>query len=136
MHGANHASGGPDPIPGGGRVFGAGWSGPYPLNILTGSTWQVPLVSGGTVSFSLESMRFRLETPGASSTTVHVERSNGGTTFTGSTVGALTLAAGTYETSVSTALGTVTSGDLLRIVWDAVGSGARGYLVFLEGGEA
>jgi hypothetical protein len=140
-HGANHSPGGSDPIPGIGggddttRVFGAGWAGPYPLNVLAGATWKVPEVEGTSMTFDLTRILFRLETPGTSSTTVHVEKSSGGGAFSGSTVGTVTLTAGTHEGTDTTSLGSVSSGDLLRIVWDTVGSGARGYLVTVEGTE-
>lgn len=142
IHGHDHRPGGPDPIPGltgGGattRVFGAGWAGPYPLNVLQGATWKVPLVEGASMTFDLTRMLARLETPGTTSTTVHVEKSTGGGAFSGSTVGSITLTAGSYEGTDTTSLGSVASGDLLRIVWDTVGTDARGYLVTVEGTEA
>jgi hypothetical protein len=119
------------------RQFGAGWTGPYPLNILTGAVWKVPRIDGAAMTFDLTRMLFRLESPGTTTTTVRVEKSAGGGVFsaTPTTVGTLTLTAGSYETSTASGLGTVTSGDLLRIVWVAVGTNARGYLVQIEGAE-
>ncbi len=135
-HARTHLAGGSDPIiglSGGARLFGAGWSGPYPLNILTGAVWKVPLVDGASVTFNLTRLVFRLENPGLGTTTVRVEKSTTTGVFTPTTVETISLAAGAYEATDTTGLGSVTSGNLLRIVWTAVGTNARGYLVFLEG---
>lgn len=138
-HGANHAPGGSDPITGlsSTRVFGAGWFGPYPLNIIQGATFVVPQVEGASMTFNLDRIKFRLSTPATSgNTTMHVEKSSGGGAFSGSTVGGVTLSAGSYEGEDTTSLGTVTTGDLLRLVWDTVGIGARDYTVEVEGTQA
>jgi hypothetical protein len=138
-HGDNHSPGGSDPITGlsATRVFGAGWSGPFPQNILDGAVWKVPKVEGSDMTFDLVRLLFRLETPGTTSTTVRVEKSSSGNAvFSASTVGTITANSGVYEpTPVTAALGSVTSGDELRIVWVARGTGARGYLVAVEGTE-
>lgn len=140
LHGRAHAPGGSDEIPGLGsstRVLGAGWFGPYPLNIIQGATFVVPEVEGAAMTFDLTRILFRLSTPAVSGdTTMHVEKSAGGGAFAGSTIGGVTLAAGAYEGTDTTSLGSVTSGDLLRLVWDTVGSGARDYTVEVEGTEA
>jgi hypothetical protein len=138
MHGANHRPGGPDPITGlsSTRVLGFGWFGPYPLNIIQGATFVVPEVEGASMTFDLTRILFRLNTPGTTSTTMHVEKSSGGGAFSGSTVGGVTLTAGSYEGEDTTSLGSVTSGDLLRLVWDTVGTNARDYTVEVEGTEA
>lgn len=138
MHGRDHLPGGADPIPGGGgaKIIGFGWFGPYPLNIIQGATFVVPEVEEASMTFDLTRILFRLNTPGTTSTTMHVEKSSGGGAFSGSTVGGVTLTAGTYEGEDTTSLGTVTSGDLLRLVWDTVGVNARDYTVEVEGVEA
>src|SRR4051812_48069257 len=140
-HGRTHSTGGTDPIPGLGattHLFGAGWTGPYPLNILTGAVWKVPLVDEVSTTFDLTRALFRLETPGTTSTVVRIEKSSGGGAFSGSptTITTLTLTSGSYETTDTTGLGSVTSGDLLRIVWVSVGTNARGFLVAVEGTES
>lgn len=142
-HGRDHAPGGADPIPGlsgggGARQLGVGWSGPYPLSVLTGAVWKVPLVDGASVTFDLSRLLFRLEQPGTGTTTVRVEKASGGdVAFSPTTVTTLSLTGGSdYENSTTSSLGSVSSGDLLRIVWTAVGMNARGYLVMLEGAEA
>jgi hypothetical protein len=118
------------------RPFGFGWFGPYPLNIIQGATFVVPEVEGASMTFNLTRILFRLNTPGTTSTTMHVEKSSGGGAFSGSTVGGVTLTAGSYEGEDTTSLGSVTSGDLLRLVWDTVGTNARDYTVEVEGTEA
>lgn len=144
MHGRDHTATGADPIPGigegggGPHQLGVGWVGPYPLVVLTGAVWKVPLVDGAATTFDLTRLLLRLESPGTGTTTVRVEKSSGGdVAFSPTTVGTLSLTGGSdYEVSTSSSLGSVSSGDLLRIVWVAVGTNARGYLVHLEGVEA
>ncbi len=129
---ATPASGGSSSV----RTIGFGWFGPYPLNIIQGATFVVPLVEEASMTFDLTRILFRLSTPGLSSTTMHVAKSTGGGAFSGSNIGGVTLAAGSYEGSDITSLGSVTSGDLLRLVWDTVGTNARDYTVEVEGTEA
>ncbi len=88
------------------------------------------------MTFNLDRILFRLSNPGATSTTMHIEKSSGGGAFSGSTVGGVTLTGGTYEGEETAALGQVTSGDLLRLLWDTVGTNARNYTVEVEGTEA
>lgn len=138
-HAQNHAPGGSDPITGLSttRTIGFGWFGPYALNIIQGATFVVPEVEGASITFDLTRIVFRLSTPASSGdTTMHVEKSAGGGAFSGSSIGGLTLAAGSYEDESTVGFGTVTSGDLLRLVWDNVGTGARDYTVEVEGVEA
>lgn len=123
LHGRNHGPGGSDPIPDiGGGVSGviAEWNANLPISTGTGPVRQVP--TGGP--FLLDSAYFRIETPQLVSIQVRIESSpSGEAAFTPTTVATLTIPAGNYEpTSYPAISSTVASGDLLRIVYVAVGT--------------
>lgn len=134
------ANGAWQPLGGGGGggppLLGVGWAGPYPYDPLTSAVWKVPQVNGASVTFDFDRLDLRLETPGSAPTTVIVQKSVVSGVFTPVTVGTLSIAAGAYQSSTTAGLGQVTSGNLLRIRFTAVGALARGYLVQMEGTEA
>jgi hypothetical protein len=141
QHGANHSPGGSDPIPGigsGGDGGGASsiiatWAGTMPSAAGPGVVWIVPDIAGVSGSFTLQSITARLETPGSSATSFTVQTSAGGGAFSASTVGSVTVPAGSYEATTSSLSVGVDSGDLLRILFVGLGSPASLYSVEVEG---
>jgi hypothetical protein len=83
-------------------------------------------------TFDLESAYVRLEVAGAAPTSVALERSGPGA-FVAVPITTLSVAAAAYATETTSGLGTVSSGDLLRTNWTAIGSPGAAYTVELEG---
>jgi len=100
-----------------------------------GGVWIVPQVDGVDVTFNITQTRFRCETaPTTGPTTVVIEKSNGGGAFSASTVDTLTLGTGVYQDD-NTPGGTITSGQVARVNFTALGAGAAVYTVELIGKE-
>lgn len=98
----------------------------------------MPYVDGVSKTFALNRATFRVETPpiaGSASYSVAIEKSPGGATFTPTNITTLTIAAAGNEDSDTTSLGTVDSGQLLRVNWTALGVGAETFEIQLEGTE-
>lgn len=125
---------------GGGSVSGellALW---YGLNLplatgAAGGVWSVPYVGGSSVTWNIARAKFRLETPSTSGGyTIEIQRSPGGSVFTPTNIISLSLAAGAHEVEVTSGFGvtTVTSGQLLRVFWQVLGSNAQNFTVQLE----
>jgi hypothetical protein len=74
----------------------------------------------------------RLEVAGAALTSVALERSAPGA-FVAVSITALSVAAAANAAENTAGLGTVSSGDLLRTNWTAIGSPGSAYTVELEG---
>lgn len=108
----------------------ANWQGLVPFASGAGSVWRVPYINGAAITFALRRAYARVETPSASPTAVTLERSPAGA-FVASTITALTVTAN--ETETAAALGTVTSGQLLRTNWTALGAAGSVYTIELEG---
>lgn len=124
------------PAAGGGvRQLTASWTGTTPDELGAGATWRVPTVDGGTViTFDLGYAFARIEDTDATDTEVVIEASSGGAF---APLVTLTIAAGDNEATGSAAPATVSSGDLLRIVWAALAADLGTlYTVQLEGVEA
>jgi hypothetical protein len=93
----------------------------------------VPYLSGSALTFTLNRAFARTESPGT--TTVAIEKSASGGAFTPIAITTLSISS-TYEALVTSGLGTVASGDLLRINWSALGPVAgTTYTVQLEGAQ-
>lgn len=113
------------------------WFGTVPT--VAGTTSQafvIPQVNGADVVFTITRIVLRLETAGTTTTTVLVERSPGTGVFTPTTIKSMSLASGVHEDDETAAFGgggTLTSGQLVRINWSAIGSGAATFLVQMEG---
>lgn len=140
LHGRDHRPGGPDPIPGG---LGGGplhmvasWTGPLPEAAENGAVWRIPYLSGDPVTFDLTRAFVRIEVPGGATTSVDIEKSPAGA-FVASTIASLSIPAGNYSDQETAGLGSVDSGELVRIAWTALGA-AEGipFTVELEGTEA
>lgn len=101
----------------------ATWGGSMPTALSSGTTLRVPELSGASHTWTLTKLYFRLETPGASTSTVVIEKMSpdaNSTWTTATTVGTLTVTGtSSYETS-ATVSSSVTTGDLLRIRFTAV----------------
>jgi hypothetical protein len=111
----------------------ATWQGDLPAAVGNGAVWRVPYLNGSSVTFTLTRAYVRVETAGAASTTVVFEKSAAGA-FSASTITTVTLVAADNEEEVTTSLGTVTSGQLVRIRWSALGTTGV-YTCELEGHE-
>jgi hypothetical protein len=109
----------------------AAWQGDIPAASATGAVWRVPYLDGSPATFTLSRAYARVETVGGAATSVRIEKSAAGA-FSPTTVTTVTIAAGSNEQEVTTSLGTVSSGQLLRIVWATVGA-VSPYTVELEG---
>lgn len=117
-------------------VMVATWEGGLPEAVGEGQVWRVPYLAGAATSFDLERAFARIEETGAGDTEVVIESSPPGGAFTPTEVATLTIAASGYEDETVAALGTVDSGDLLRINWSELGADpAVIYTVELEGTE-
>ena len=108
----------------------ATWQGYLPASPVIGAVWRVPYVDGIPVTFDLTRAWIRVEIPG-SSTIVRLQSSPPGA-FSGSTITTLTIAAAANAAEITTGLGQITSGQLLRINWQAIGTTGH-YTVELEG---
>lgn len=98
-----------------------------------GGVWRIPEVFTGAATFDLSQLTFRMETPPNTAYTLVVEKSASGGTPSWSTVKSITLAADDYEQAETTSLGTVDSGELLRVRFTAIGSGGADWSITLEG---
>lgn len=131
---------GPDPGTGGGGTGLAGFlteeQGPMPGSLSSRGMYRVPFREAVSVTFTLDRASLHLETPGSTSSVLQVEKSSSAGVFTPVAVCSLTVAASNHQaTDVTTGLGTLTSGDLVRFRWSALGTGANSYFVQLEGHE-
>ena len=85
-------------------------------------------------TFTLTRASLHLETAGSSSTTVLLEKATpSGGVFIATLVATLTLASSATDVAVTTSLGSVSSGDLIRWRWTALGTGAQSFYAQLEG---
>ena len=110
------------------------WQGTMPATLGTGVEVRVPKLRGSSVTWQLAEAWARVTIPDAGLAPIfRIEKSAGGGAFSASTVSTLTIAAGSYETTDSGVATTVTSGDLLRITFLALGSSATAYTVQLAG---
>lgn len=110
----------------------ASWQGAVPAVAGVGAVWRVPYIDGVAVTFTLRSAYARLEDPAASSTSLKIQKSPAGV-FVATDITTLNLASSMNEAQVTTGLGTVDSGSLLRISWAIVGSPGSAFTVELEG---
>lgn len=93
----------------------------------------VPYSPGdGTTSltYNVRRIDFRLVTAGGTPG-LTVQKWSGSGAFTPTTVGTVTMVNGEYQASTTTSLGTIQSGDKLRVSVDSLGSGAEGWFVAL-----
>jgi hypothetical protein len=95
---------------------------------------RVPEVAGVSKTFNLDKAILRLEdSPDSGTYSFVIEKSAGGGEFSATTVTTLSLTTGQNEVAVSTSLGSVTTGNLIRIRVSAMGVGGDTWSVQLEG---
>jgi hypothetical protein len=108
--------------------------GPMPGSVGSAGMYRVPYKAGSAVTYTLTRASLHLETAGSTTTTVLLEKATpSGGAFLAVLVATLTLAASATQADVTTSLGTVTSGDLIRWRWTALGTGAQSFHAQLEG---
>lgn len=110
----------------------ASWQGPLPTAIGSTAVWRVPYVSGAAITFNLLRAYARVETAGPSPTSVVIEKSPSGL-FVATAVTMVTIAASANEGQITSGLGSVSSGQLLRATWSALGASNTSYTIELEG---
>ena len=106
-----------------------------------GGVWRVPYINGVSKTYNMQRLVLRLEVPAPSTvsnptTTVKVQYSAGGGAFSGTDIATLTAGAGVYEHVITTSLGTLTSGQLVRLYWTSIGVGPNVWTVHFEGRES
>ena len=149
LHARDHGPGGADPLSSsgqpagqtivsdgsGGIEWGAGGGGGGPSSLIAFWSGLLPPITGvgqtvvvpsdpddGPLDFSITILRARVDSPSASvPVEFRIQHSAGGGAFTGSTVGDVTVAASTYEAETTGLSFAVSSGELLRITYLAVG---------------
>lgn len=112
------------------------WCGSVPTAVGAVAVWEVPYnPDGSSATFHLERAMMRIETPGSGSTTAVIESAAGGdVAFASATTEAsLAIAAAHYQASSSGLTGTVSSGDLLRLRFTAVGGSGADFSATLVG---
>ena len=129
------------PSSGGVTSFIALWlkGGALPIGTgASGGVWRVPYVAGASITVTFTRASFRTETAPVSGTyTLKVQRSPAGSTFTATDVCTLSITSADQDDTTTTfAVPTAVSGQLLRVTFTGVGSGANIMSVQLEGTAA
>jgi hypothetical protein len=117
------------------RRMVATWQGTVPTTTTPGVVWRVPYLDGVAFTFALQRAYGRVETAALAATSVVLEKSPAGA-FVPSTITTLTLASLANEIEATAGLGSVASGQLLRIRWTALGASGSSYTIELEGVES
>lgn len=146
IHGRDHAPGGADPITpwptggeGGPKIGLAFFNGnSFPAEGSYSPEVRVPFdTDGSSMSFDLAELWARRGTTSSGGTTFRLLVYTGTGAFSGTTVADVTIAAGDNEaTSTTFSVGTVSSGDKLRLYFLSLGSGGGDWQVQLRGTEA
>jgi len=98
--------------------------------------FRVPRINGEAKTFQIQRLTIHLETYGATTTSVKIQKAAGGTGFSSPTdVGSISLSAADYDETTTTSLGVIASDDVLRPNFTALGSGAALYTIELEAVE-
>lgn len=119
-----------------GRRLTASWTGTVPSAVGAVAVWEIPYnPDGSSATFHLARAMMRVETAGAAATTAVIESAAGGdVAFASATTEAsLSIAASHYEGSSSGLTGTVSSGDLIRLRFTAVGASGSDFSATLTG---
>lgn len=112
------------------------WFGAPPTSVpALSQVLRVPYNNGASMTFNLDRLTLRMETAGTSSTAITLQKSPGGGAFSPTSIGTASLASGVHEDDETTGLGSVSSGDLVRVDWTAVGTGAASYSIEMEATE-
>lgn len=118
---------------GGGGHLVALWTGVTPTVTGAGSVWVVPETGAGPATFNLDKALLRIETANGADVTVRIQKSPAGSAFVAADLVTLTVPAGSNEDVDLAALGTVDTGELLRVTWDDIGDTPSVFLVQIEG---
>jgi hypothetical protein len=108
------------------------WFGALPAAVGATQTLRVPYINGSLRTFTLQRLTLRVETTGSSATSITLQKSSAGSTFIPTSIGTASVGSGVNEDSETTSLGTVQSGDIVRVNFTAIGVGAASYLVQME----
>lgn len=114
------------------------WGGLVPSVLGNSTVWRVPYdTTGSSFTFTLTRAYIRVELPSVNPTSVRLEKSAGGDVlFSPTTITSLSVSgAGDYEQEVTSFSTSVSSGDLVRLVFTAVGAEAAVYEVELIGSQ-
>lgn len=112
------------------------WTGSVPTAVGSVAVWAVPYnPDGSPITFFLKRAMLRVETPGSGVTTAVVEVAAGGDVAFASptTEVSFSIAASHYQDDVSGLSGTVSSGELLRLRFTAVGASGSDFSATLTG---
>lgn len=112
------------------EIFGTIPGAPGPTQVL-----RVPFVNGVSRIFDVDRLFLRVETVGSSATTVHLEKSSSPSAFVPVYIASVTVGAGDNEGETTGTLGTVQSGDLVRMNFIAIGAGAASFYAEFEAAE-
>lgn len=106
---------------------------PYSAGAMQG-IWRVPEVAGVSTTFDVSLCFVRNEVRCSSGTyTILFQKSAAGGAFSATTIATLTLTSADYEdTETGTGMGTITSGNLLRVYYSTVGTGGTTVNLELE----
>lgn len=98
-----------------------------------GGVWSVPFINGASASWDIVRTYFRFESaPLAGTYEIELQYSAAGA-FVPHAIDDLSLTVGVNEVTHTGAFGTLTSGQLLRVDWLSLGSGAQQFTIQLEG---
>lgn len=112
------------------------WAGPLPTITGAGLEFTVPRYRGAVIVFPLARAFSRLSVLPVGSCSFRIERSVGGGLFVATAVVTLTHTTSDYEKTNTSLAGSVTSGDIVRLVFVAVNGSGGQYQVHLQGDEA
>jgi hypothetical protein len=95
------------------------------------ATWRVPYCNGSVITWNLTRAYGRVEVAGTAVTTFRIQRSPAGV-FVPTLLTDVTIPISSNETEVTASLGTIDSGQLLRVLFQAIGTSGT-FTVELEG---
>jgi hypothetical protein len=117
------------------RIVVFDWYGTMPTVPGVSQVLQVPYINGVSTTFNVQKIIFRVETPGSTASIAALQKSPSGSVFSSTTIGTITLPAADYDEEITSSLGTVVSGNLLRVQFNQIGTGAQSYLIQMEAQE-
>lgn len=103
------------------------WTGTVPAAVGAVAVWEVPYnPDGSAMTFNLKRAMLRLETVGTGTVTAIMEKAAGGDVAFASptTEASLSIAAGHHQASSTLTSGTISSGELVRLNFTALGGAA------------
>lgn len=110
-----------------GKPLTVSWTGAIPAAVGPVAVWEVPYnPDGSPITFKLKRAMLRIETVGTGTLTATMEKASGGDVAFGSatTEASLSIAAGHFQSSSALSSGTISSGELIRLNFTALGGAA------------